>query len=187
MWWFRNKNRHSGESRNPASFNWTPTFVGVAFMMAPFFLSGCGFESLYATRNIEQSTPAIEIANIPDQDGQYLRNLLIDRLNAGGRPADPRYELKFTPLAKDTVNIGIRKDASATRAQVQVATQMRLIEKSSGKILLQRDLKTVGAYNLLDNQLATMSSQRYTTENILRELGDSAVTELDLYFRRSAS
>lgn len=150
-------------------------------------VSGCGFESLYAQKNIGTSTPYVEIANIPDRDGQYLRNALLDQLNSRGRPADPLYELKFSPLVRDTVNLGVRKDASATRAQVQISTKMSLVEKGSGKILLQRDLRTVGAYNLLDNQLATLSSQQTTVENILRELGDSAVMELNLYFRRTAT
>ena len=148
-------------------------------------LSACGFQSVYAVRDIA-SLPgiSIDIDNIPDRDGQYLRNLLIDRLAAHGLPSDSVYELKFQPLAESIVDIGIQKDATATRAQMQIVTQMQLIEKSTHKVLLQRDLKNVGAYNLLDNQLATLVSQQTITENILQELSDDVVTELSLYFRR---
>ncbi len=137
-------------------------------------------------KEILLSTPDIDIANIPDRDGQYLRNLLIDRLYVNGRPADAPYQLKFSPLGKSIVNLGVRKDATSTRAQMQITTQMQLIDKGTGKVLLQRDFKTAGAYNLLDNQLATMVSQQNITESILQELKDSAVTELNLYFRRKA-
>src|SRR5207249_1795191 len=129
---------------------------------------------------------SIEISPIPDRDGQYLRNLLIDQLNTTGRPADAPYQLKLSPLTRSTVNMGIEKNAAATRAQVQIASQMQLIEKSTGKVLLQRDLKTSGAYNLLDNQLATLVSQQSTIENLLQELGEDAAEELNLYFRRAA-
>lgn len=155
-------------------------------------LSACGgFEPMLAAKPDAQmqtgaAMPDIEIGNIPDQEGQYLRNVLIDRLYTDGRPAAALYQLSFSPLLKDIMNLGIQKDATATRAQMQITTQMQLIEKSTGKVVLRRDLKTVGAYNLLDNQLATLVSQRNITESILQEMGDNAVTELNLYFRRKS-
>jgi LPS-assembly lipoprotein len=156
-----------------------------------FMLSACGFEPMYGAQSaggqvIASATPDIEIANIPDREGQYLRNILIDKLYSRGRPANAAYELKFSPLAKEIVNIGIEKNATATRAQMQISTQMQLVEKGTGRVLLQRDLKTIGAYNLLDNQLATMVSQKNITESIIQELSDNALTEIDLYFRRKA-
>jgi len=151
-------------------------------------LSSCGFESVYAVKNAAPPPGAsIEIDGIPDREGQYLRNLLIDRLYTKGRPSGAAYRLTFSPLAKSVVDIGIQKDATATRTQMQIATQMRLVEKNTRKILLQRDLKTMGAYNLLDNQLATLVSQQNIIDSILQELGDDVVTELNLYFRRAGA
>lgn len=150
-------------------------------------LSACGFESMYTAQNqgIAQGLKSsIEVDNIPDRDGQYLRNLLVDRLYTAGRPAEPRYQLKFSPLAKEVVNIGVQKDATATRAQMQIVTKMQLVEKNTGTVLLERNLRTVGAHNLLDNQLATLVSQQNITEGILQELSDDIMTELSLYFRR---
>ena len=159
----------------------------MTLVVALLFLSGCGFESVYAAKaQSPLSRPDIEIGNIPDRDGQYLRNLLIDRLYINGRPPDAVYQLKLSPLANNTVNIGIQKDATATRAQMQITTRMQLIEKSTGKVLLQRALRAMGSYNLLDNQLATMVSQQNVTESILHEMSGDVMTELDLYFRRNA-
>jgi LPS-assembly lipoprotein len=170
------------------------------------FLAACGFEPLLAQKqedgiSITAVYPAIEIGNIPDRDGQYLRNLLIDRLDTDGRAPGAKapefdlavehggapYSLVFTPLSRETVNLGIRKDASATRAQMQVTTRMQLIDKNTKKVMFSRNLKAVGAYNLLDNQLATLVSQQNVADNILRELGNDALTELNLYFRRSGT
>jgi LPS-assembly lipoprotein len=157
-----------------------------------FTLVGCGFEPMLAqntkgAQEIATVTPNIDIPSIPDRDGQYLRNLLMDQLYTAGRPADASYELKFSPLVKEIVKLGVRKDATSTRAQMQIMTRMQLVEKKSGTVLLERSLKTVGAYNLLDNQLATMVSQQNITESILQEMKDDAVTELNLYFRRRAA
>ena len=155
-------------------------------------LSNCGFEPLYGTKSPEAqavavSLPNIDIASIPNRDGQYLRNLLIDRLYTSGRPDAAPYLLKFSTLQKDVVTLGIQKDATATRAQIQITAHMDLIDKTTNKPVLQRDLKTVGAYNMLDNQLAALVSQQNITESILQEMKDDAVTELTLYFRRKAA
>lgn len=161
------------------------------FKLFPFvaillFLSACGFEPMHAAGTSVMPTAGIEITNIPDRDGQYLRNQLIDRLNINERPTNSPYQLKFSPLSKTVINLGIEKTATATRAQIQFSTQMQLVEKKTGKVLLQRPLRATGAYNLLDNQLATLTSQQNTTENLLQEISDDAVTELSLYFRRKA-
>lgn len=152
-------------------------------------LSACGFEPMYAAGNaaaktLSTATPGIEVASIPDREGQHLRNLLIDRLYANGRPADAPYLLQISPLETEIVNMGIQRNAAATRAQMRIIAHLQLIDKSTGKVLLQRTVKADGAYNLLDNQLATLVSQQNVTENVLREISDTAVTELALYFRR---
>ena len=175
---FRNKTCHSGVSRNLSLL--------MPLMAILLFLSACGFEPMHAAGTSVMPSAGIEITNIPDRDGQYLRNQLIDRLNIGGRPANAPYQLKFSVLSKTIVNLGIEKTATATRAQMQISTQMQLVEKRTGKVLLKRPLRAIGAYNLLDNQLATLTSQQNTIENLLQEIGDDAVTELSLYFRRKA-
>lgn len=152
-------------------------------------LAACGFEPMYGSHSRGAETIAregqnIDIANIPDRDGQYLRNLLIDRLYTQGRPADAAYELRIGPLEKNIINLGIRKDASATRAQLSIVAPMALIDKASGKPVLQRTLRAFGAYNILENQLSTLTSQQDVVDSVLREIRDSAVTELDLFFRR---
>lgn len=155
-------------------------------------LAGCGgFEPMYGThsaaaREISLERPNVEIGNIPNREGQYLRNLLIDQLYTKNRPGDPAYTLNFSPIEKEVTNLGIQKDATATRVQIRLTTHMQLVEKATNKPVLERDLKSFGAYNLLDNQLATIVSQQSITESILQEIRNDAVTELDLYFRRKA-
>lgn len=158
----------------------------VAILCLALTLSACGFEPMLATQSTSQQAllPAMDISNIPDREGQYLRNLLIDRLYTQGRPENAAYQLNVSPLVKEIVSLGIQKDATATRAQMQISTELQLIEKGTNKAVLTRTLKAVGAYNLLDNQLATLVSQKNITESVLQELGNDMVTELNLYFRR---
>jgi LPS-assembly lipoprotein len=185
---------HSRESGNPvdAANGGIPAFAGMTVIgVAILLLSACGFEPMYgthsaATEAVDTALPNIDIGNIPDRDGQYLRNLLIDRLYTHGRPDAALYTVNFSRLTESLSNLGIDKEATATRAQIQIMTHMDLIDKSTGKPVLQRDLKVVGAYNLLDDQLSTLMSKQNITDSILQEMRDDAVTELSLYFRRKA-
>jgi LPS-assembly lipoprotein len=151
-------------------------------------LSACGFQPLHGTKaqgaQVTALYKTVEISNIPDRDGQYLRNLLIDRLHAEGKDPAARYLLSVARLDKNITSLGIRKDATATRGQMEVTARMRLIDKSTGKAVLERDLRAVGGYNRLDNQFATIVSEVYSTEIVLKELAEAIMTELDLHFRR---
>lgn len=160
-----------------------------AVFLALFLLSACGFTPLHGQNEGGAQVSAyyndIAIANIPDRDGQFLRNELIDRLYAeDGRPTGTRYLLNLRDFKKSVVNLGIRKDATYTRAEMRFTAIMELIDKDSGKIILSRSIRTVGGYNLLDNQYATLVSKESVTDHLLEEFADRVVTEINLHFRR---
>lgn len=164
--------------------SWCNKALGLVLLLC---VAACGFDPLYGgPQVVAAQLPGMEINNIPDRDGQYFRNQMIDRLYARGMPQNAPYALNFSPVDKNIVNIGIQKDATATRAQLQVSTQMTLTDKATGNVLLQRNLKATDAYNILDNQLATLVSQQSATESVLNEMADSALNELSLYFKRAA-
>ncbi len=155
-------------------------------------LSSCGFRPMYgdegAAEAVTQSNKSlVEIANIPDRDGQQLRNLLIDRLYLKGRPADAPYILTIAPLQTHTTHLGIRKDATSTRAMTEISSVMTLKDRASNRVLLTRDIRSVGSYNELDNQFATLVSSQSLTGHMLEELSDDVVTEINLYFSRQGT
>src|SRR5262249_33703838 len=127
----------------------------------------------------------VDIGNIPDRDGQYLRNQLIDRLYLDGRPDQTIYALKIAPIKTTTLNLGIQKDATATRALAEVDTTMQLVEKASGKGLLQRELRATGGYNRPDTQSATIVSRQSVEEHMLDKTADDVTRERGLYSHRA--
>jgi LPS-assembly lipoprotein len=178
--------------------SWSETFLAPAVPLCLCLclalpVAGCGFTPMYADKTDTAGAPGalavarstIFIANIPDRNGQYLRNQLIDRLYLDGRPADPAYTLTVTNLQQTTTNLGIRRDATATRAMYELDASMTLKDNASGKILLQRNVRAVGGYNELDNQFATLVSRQNLRDNMLQELSDTIVSQLDLYFDRA--
>lgn len=165
MWWSR-------KARLAAA-------LGMAVLPA-----ACGFAPMYGgSAAVEANYAAIEISNIPDRDGQYLRNLLIDRLYTRGRPADARYELKIEPLKTVATDLGIQKDATVTRTEIEIDARMALVEKATGKTVLERALHAVSGYDVLDEQYATLVTRQDVKDHVLGELADDVTTALNLYFR----
>jgi LPS-assembly lipoprotein len=166
--------------------SWFNNLRGGAVFALVLLLSSCGFQPLY-TRDVTAPWPHVEIANIPDREGQYLRNLLTDRLYARSAPADARYTLQITRPGIKISSLGIRKDATSTRGQVDISATVTLRDKASGDTLLQRYVQASGGYNRLDNRYATFVSEESSVDLVLKELSDAVMTELDLYFSRADS
>lgn len=156
-------------------------------------LSACGFSPLYGdrakTETAIQQTGGfedIEIDNIPDREGQYLRNALIDRFYQSGRPANARYLLKVETIDESLTDLGITKSSSATRAQLRLRTTMQLIDRQkTEQPALVRELTAVTSYNVLQSQFNTRISEQDARESALDSLARQIETQLGLYFKRS--
>jgi LPS-assembly lipoprotein len=128
----------------------------------------------------------VEIANIPDQSGQYLRNALMDRLYSAGRPANPRYTLTIAPITESETDLDTTKSSTATRTQLRLTTTMTLTEIASGKTVLTRDLTAVNSYNVLQSQFTTRVTEQDARQNSLDNIARQAEAQLALYFRQPA-
>ncbi len=156
----------------------------LACALALLSLSACGFTPVYGNKAaLDAAHGRIEVGNIPDRGGQYLRNRLIDRLYASGTGGgETPYLLEVAPLRESLTAIGLRKDASVTHTQTEVRTTFRLVEKSTGKVLMQRDVRATGDYDQLNNQFATLVSREDVINNMLADLGNTIVQQINLYF-----
>ncbi len=153
------------------------------------FLSACGFAPLYGTGGASGEPVAtdlsqIYIENIPDREGQYLRNALLDRLYQNGRPENALYRLSIAPVIETRTDLDITKSSDATRAQLRLVTVMVLTDKTTGTTLLQRSLTGITSYNILHSQFTTRVSEDNARRNALDDLARQIEQQLALYFRR---
>ncbi len=154
-------------------------------------LGACGFEpmhgNIFDNNNIDirAELSQIEISNIPNREGQFLRNALTDRFYNNGRPTNPKYRLDITPIVENTYNLDITIRADVTRKQLSLSTKMLLIDNDSGKILLERPLKSSASYNVLISEFATRVSKNNTRENVLDDLARQAELQISLYLKRN--
>lgn len=162
---------------------------GAAALAAMGTLAGCGFQPVYARRpggnDIAERLNQVAISNIPDRPGQILRNLLIDRFYITGRPADPEYRLSVNLTAREA-KLGIRKDETATRAQLTLIARYVLQEQATNQILLQTSSRAIVSYNILEDQYATLVTEEDAYERGLTRLSDDIATRISLYFTREA-
>ncbi len=162
-------------------------FRPIALLLLIMTVSSCGFKPMHKDgetfiNNKTASSAKVYIENIPNRDGQQLRNLLIDRIYTNGRPKQATYKLKLSPLKERLVGLDIKKDASSTLTQKTISSKMELINNISGKVVMTRLLRVSNSHNVLGNQFANNMSERAITDNMLREMSDEAVNELNLYF-----
>ncbi len=149
-------------------------------------LTGCGFQPLYGSKSnggsgADAALNDVAIANIPDREGQMLRNRLIDRMYHDGRPENPHYRLEITLQESETA-LGIRRDATASRTRVDLTAHYVLRQISDNKALIDTTAKTSVSFNQLDAQYATLTSREDAKERALNEVGEQIVNRLALYF-----
>jgi LPS-assembly lipoprotein len=158
--------------------------------LALLMVTACGFEPMYG-RNINEHTGVenelarVDIGNIPDREGQYLRNALIDRFYRNGRPVNPAYTLDIDRITETLVDLDITKSSDATRGQLKVQTRMKLVNRATGKIALERELRSITSYNILGSEFATRVTEDNARTNALDDLARQAEMQLNLYFKRN--
>ncbi|MFQ6019119.1 MAG: LPS assembly lipoprotein LptE [Kiloniellaceae bacterium] len=152
-------------------------------------VAGCGFQPLYGRAGPTGETAttelaAVRIAPLADRIGQKMHNLLRDRLNPRGQPRDPAYLLQVG-LTETRKELGIRKDETATRANLILTASFTLREMASNRPLLHGSATSINSYNILDNQFATAVSEDNARTRALRELSDDIRTRLAVFFAQS--
>ena len=166
------------------------SFAAGAVAVLAIGLSGCGFQPLYGARSgdngVSGDIATIRIAPIPDRSGQILRNELIDRLNLSGESADPRYSLEVR-LGVSKVDLGIRKDETATRTSMRFRSTFRLRDSASGAIVYSSRAAAVTSYNIVDSEYATIASERAARRRGLVLVAERISIRLAAFFNRLRS
>ena len=158
-------------------------------LIAILFVAACGFHPVYGVNKYtpvgaETKFQQISIANIPDREGQYLRNALIDRLYRNGRADDPKYRLSLTPLRETQRNLDVTIDSDTTRAQLRIETTLTVTDNATKETLIRRSLNSIASYNVLGSEFTNRVSEQSTRENILDDLARQIEMQISLYFKQ---
>lgn len=151
--------------------------------------AGCGFQPLYGEQGVgagaSEKLASVEIAPIPNREGQKLRNLLTDRFYESSRPGNPRYRLDVTLTAHEQ-KLALQKDASAVRAQLLVNAPYRLTDTASGKVVFQSSSRAMISYNLLEQHYAGLLTVENAYDRALVEISNDITTRLSMQLGRGS-
>jgi len=152
-------------------------------------LAGCGFQPLYGRKaegGAAEDLAAVKIALIEDRAGQQLRNFLLDRLNPGGEPAEERYTLSVV-LDEARQELAIRKDETATRANLVVSARYQLSDTPTGSVLFKATSTVTTSFNIVQSDFATVSAETDARRRAAREISDEIRSRLALFFNRRSA
>jgi len=152
----------------------TGRYLLPALGIMALILASCGFRPLYQSGggSDRASLATIEVARIKDRSGQRLRNLLTEGLSPQGRSARTAYRLTVS-LTESRVTLAIRKDATATRANLTIRAVFKLAALHNRNLgTFMGSALSTSSYNILTSEFATLSAERDARNRSLRALAE---------------
>ena len=152
--------------------------IALAAMLA---LSGCALRPVYAggaSGPVARSLSAISVAPIPYRAGWLMRNALVDRL--GGENEGAPYRLEVD-LDDQITGFGIRGDRSITRERRTLRARYRLVQASTGQILLDATAGSDAGIDVVSSPYATVAAEQTALERLSQVVADQIAARLALY------
>lgn len=147
-------------------------------MVLTLSISACGFRPLYAppTENTGiqgvyafDELKRVVISNIPDREGQYLRNALVRLLHPNGRHGEAQYIFKIT-LSEGTASLAVQRSAEATRANLTVTGNFSLVPVIAGDQVHSDVVASTSGYNIFQSEFQTLMAEKGARERALDDL-----------------
>jgi LPS-assembly lipoprotein len=154
----------------------------LALMLA---LSACGLRPMYAggpSGTVARGLGAIQVAPIPERAGWLVRNALVDRL--GREAVDPSYRLEVE-LDDDITGFGIRGDSAVTRERRTLRARYRLVELSTGLVVLDATAGSDAGIDVVSSDYATVAAEQTAQERLAQVVADQMVSRLALFMRNA--
>ena len=156
--------------------------IGLALML---LLGACGLQPMYAGGSsgaVATGLSSVQVAPIPDRAGWLVRNALVDRL--GGEPGEASYRLEVE-LDDELTAFGIRGDAAVTRERRTLRARYRLVELSSGMVVLDATAGSDAGIDVVSSEYATVAAEQTAQERLAQVIADQMVSRVALFMRNS--
>lgn len=149
--------------------------------------AACGYRPLYGGGSrggaVTAELAKVFVPPIAERWGQIMRNEMEHSIAAAGRNQPKIYTLDVA-LTRDSSRIGILKDATATRATIQLRANFRLVQ--GDKVLLQDRMTALAGYDILDNQYSTIVAEEAAEERAARDLADRLIQRVAAFLAERA-
>lgn len=151
-------------------------------------VSACGLRPMYAggaSGPVASSLRGVQVQGIPGRAGWLMRKALVERL--GGEPSgEARYRLEVE-LDDDITGFGIRGDSATTRERRSLRARYRLVDLSSGLVVLDATSGSDAGIDVVSSQYATVAAEQSALERLSGVVADQMVGRLALFVARGAA
>ena len=151
---------------------------------AMVLIAGCGFEPLHGQQqsgvNATSAMRQISVPPIPERLGQLLRIELTNRLTPSGPPRSPAFVLSVN-VSESKQNLAVRKDATATRANLIISANFELTDAKTEESLLSGTVRSINSYDILDADFATLSAESDARRRAALELATEIKSRLGIF------
>ena len=156
--------------------------MALALMLS---LGACGLTPMYAggsSGTVASGLRTVQVAPIPERAGWLVRNALVDRL--GGEVGEPGYRLEVE-LNDDLTGFGIRGDSAVTRERRTLRARYRLIDLSSGLVVLDATAGSDAGIDVVSSEYATVAAEQTAQERLAQVVADQMVSRVALFMRNT--
>jgi LPS-assembly lipoprotein len=150
-------------------------------------LGACGLQPMYgggSSGTVATGLRSVQVAPIPERAGWLMRNALVDRL--GGEASDPSYRLEVE-LNDELTAFGIRGDSAVTRERRTLRARYRLVELSTGLVVLDATAGSDAGIDVVSSEYATVAAEQTAQERLAQVVADQMVSRVALFMRNSKS
>lgn len=150
-------------------------------------LSACGLRPMYAgggSGPVAGTLRAIQVQAIPGRAGWLMHKALVQRLGAAeGDAAAYRLEVE---LDDNITGFGIRGDSAATRERRTLRARYRLVDLSTGTVVLDATAGSDAGIDVVSSQYATVAAEQTALERLSEVVADQMAGRLAMYVTRTS-
>ena len=158
----------------------------ILLLAATLALSACGLRPMYADGGsgpVAGSLRAIQVQAIPGRAGWLVRKELVQRLGEN-EGTDAAYRLEVE-LDDNITGFGIRGDSAATRERRTLRARYRLVDLSTGAVVLDATAGSDAGIDVVSSQYATVAAEQTALERLSGVVADQMVGRLAMFVSRS--
>lgn len=160
----------------------------VLALLAPFALTACGLQPMYAGGSnaaVAQGLAAVDIPAIQGRGGWLVKNALDARLGVAGQ-ATPQYRLDVR-LDDSLEALGVLNDDTISRERRILRARYQLVDIATGAILLDATAGTDAGIDVVSSEYATIAAEQKALENLAVDIADRMATQVALTLRAQAA
>lgn len=153
-------------------------------LLSIFFVPGCGFTPIYKNSTgdpLQKQFDFVTIDPISSIPGLHLRNQLINKIHPRGTAKPPLYKLSVQ-LSSRTEPLLIQLDNTATRNNIKMDAKFVLTDISKNIALFAGSVSSVGSFNVVESDFATISAEKNTMRRVSEEIANKIFESLIVYF-----